>query len=89
MTCDTLRFTRRKNGTGGAGERVVERRQLQSCGRVRHRIGFVLLAAVMFIKLWFWLEMHTNRVLRELHRVELLPLRRLPAVQPKDVTAGQ
>lgn len=32
----------------------------------------VLLQAVMFIKLWFWLEMHTNRVLREVKRVELM-----------------
>jgi len=35
-------------------------------------LAFVFLQAVMFIKLWFWLEMHTNRVLRELKRVELL-----------------
>lgn len=37
--------------------------------RIAHagRAGFV-----MFIKVWFWLEMQTNRVLREVKRVELL-----------------
>lgn len=25
-----------------------------------------------FLKIWFWLELHTNRVLREVKRVELL-----------------
>ncbi len=38
-------------------------------------LAFVCLFAMSFIKLWFWLEMHTNRVLRELKRVELLALR--------------
>jgi len=41
-------------------------------------LAFVLLQFVMFIKLWFWLEMHTNRVLRELKRVELLFVSRPP-----------
>lgn len=27
---------------------------------------------ISFMKVWFWLEMHSNRVLRELKRVELL-----------------
>lgn len=27
-----------------------------------------------FLKVWFWMEMHTNRVLREVKRVELLIL---------------
>lgn len=27
---------------------------------------------ISFLKVWFWLEMHSNRVLRELKRVELL-----------------
>lgn len=35
-------------------------------------LGIVLLLFVMFLKVWFWLEMHTNRVLRELKRLELL-----------------
>jgi hypothetical protein len=35
-------------------------------------LGFALLSLVMMVKLWFWFEMHTNRVLRELKRVELL-----------------
>lgn len=32
----------------------------------------LLIMAVSFMKIWFWLEMHTNRTLRELKRVELL-----------------
>lgn len=28
-----------------------------------------------FLKVWFWMEMHTNRVLREVKRVELLILK--------------
>jgi hypothetical protein len=37
--------------------------------------------AIGFIKVWFWLEMHSNRVLREVKRLELLLLTRadLPA----------
>lgn len=35
-------------------------------------LAFLLMMMVSFLKLWFWLEMHTNRVLRELKRVELL-----------------
>ena len=35
-------------------------------------LGVVFMLMIMFLKLWFWLEMHTNRVLRELKRVELL-----------------
>lgn len=27
---------------------------------------------ISFLKVWFWMEMHSNRVLRELKRVELL-----------------
>ncbi|HUG11501.1 MAG TPA: DUF6768 family protein [Opitutaceae bacterium] len=27
---------------------------------------------IAFMKVWFWLEMHSNRVLRELKRIELL-----------------
>ncbi len=39
-----------------------------------HWGGFALLAFLMisFMKVWFWLEMHTNRILREVKRVELL-----------------
>jgi hypothetical protein len=35
---------------------------------------FVLM--VSFIKVWFWLELNTNRVLRELKRVELMLIKR-------------
>jgi hypothetical protein len=35
-------------------------------------LALVCLLIVMFVKVWFWLEMHTNRVLREVKRVELL-----------------
>ena len=35
-------------------------------------LGFLFLLLMMSLKLWFWLELHTNRVLRELKRVELL-----------------
>ena len=35
-------------------------------------LAFLFVLVVMYIKLWFWLEMHTNRLLRELKRVELL-----------------
>ena len=31
---------------------------------------------VAFLKVYFWMEMHTNRVLREVKRVELLLLQR-------------
>jgi len=41
-------------------------------------LAFLLFLIVLFIKLWFWLEMHTNRVLRELKRVELLLVSRPP-----------
>ena len=39
----------------------------------------LLIMAVSFLKIWFWLEMHTNRVLRELKRVELLLVTRRDA----------
>ncbi len=48
-------------------------------------LGFVFLLLMMFLKLWFWLEMHTNRVLRELKRVELLLVARSPASPARDV----
>lgn len=35
-------------------------------------VALVLLLMVTMLKIWFWLEMHTNRVLREVKRVELL-----------------
>lgn len=38
---------------------------------------FVALMFMSFMKVWFWLEMHSNRVLREVKRVELLLLRKL------------
>lgn len=37
-------------------------------------IGGVALLFVTFSKVYFWMEMHTNRVLREVKRVELLVL---------------
>ena len=35
-------------------------------------VALVLLLIVALFKIWFWLEMHTNRVLREIKRIELL-----------------
>jgi hypothetical protein len=35
-------------------------------------LALVALLAISFMKVWFWLEMHTNRILREVKRVELL-----------------
>ncbi|MBA4138877.1 MAG: hypothetical protein C0518_16350 [Opitutus sp.] len=35
-------------------------------------LALLLIMMVSFIKVWFWLEMHTNRVLREVKRLELL-----------------
>lgn len=35
-------------------------------------VALVLLLIVTMLKIWFWLEMFTNRVLREVKRVELL-----------------
>ena len=37
-------------------------------------IAFASLVIISMLKIWFWLEMHTNRVLREVKRVELLML---------------
>ena len=37
--------------------------------------------AIGFLKVWFWLELHSNRVLREVKRLELLLLGR-PAPSP-------
>ena len=39
-------------------------------------LALAMLLATSLMKVWFWLEMHTNRVLRELKRVELLVLSR-------------
>ena len=38
-----------------------------------------MLLVISIMKIWFWREMHTNRVLRELKRVELLVLSRTTA----------
>ncbi|MEM9235883.1 MAG: DUF6768 family protein [Verrucomicrobiota bacterium] len=39
--------------------------------------GFMLcFLYTAFMKVWFWLELHSNRVLREIKRVELLLLSR-------------
>jgi hypothetical protein len=35
-------------------------------------LSLVLFMAISMIKIWFWLEMQSNRVLREVKRVELL-----------------
>ncbi len=53
--------------------------QLEWCA-----LAFVFLLMMMFIKLWFWLELHTNRVLRELKRVELMVATRQQGAQVKD-----
>lgn len=41
-------------------------------------LAFVCLQVVSLLKVWFWMEMHSNRVLRELKRVELLLVTRPP-----------
>jgi hypothetical protein len=38
---------------------------------------FFCICYISFQKVWFWMEMHSNRVLREVKRVELLMLRKL------------
>lgn len=35
-------------------------------------LSLIAMMCVGFLKIYFWMEMHTNRVLRELKRVELL-----------------
>lgn len=39
-------------------------------------LAILLLLVMGMLKIWFWLEMHTNRVLREVKRVELLLITR-------------
>ena len=39
-------------------------------------LALVLLLMVTMLKIWFWLEMHTNRLLREVKRVEMLLITR-------------
>jgi uncharacterized membrane protein YjfL (UPF0719 family) len=39
-------------------------------------LGLFAVIFISFMKVWFWLEMHSNRVLREVKRVELLLLQR-------------
>jgi len=34
-------------------------------------MGAVAIIVVTLLRLWFWMEMHTNRVLREVKRLEL------------------
>lgn len=41
-------------------------------------LSLLFILMVSFIKVWIWLEMHTNRVLRELKRVELLLVTQRP-----------
>lgn len=45
-----------------------------------HWGGLALLSFLMvsFLKVWFWFEMQTNRLLREIKRVELLLVSRQP-----------
>lgn len=42
-------------------------------------LGLVLFVAISLIKVWFWLEMQSNRMLRELKRVELLLISQPPS----------
>lgn len=53
-------------------EAAEVREQLQWGG-----VALITIIFVSFMKVWFWLEMHSNRVLREVKRVELLLLRNL------------
>ncbi len=39
-------------------------------------LGLLGMLSVGFLKIYFWMELHTNRILRELKRVELLFLQR-------------
>ncbi|MDI1249440.1 MAG: hypothetical protein PSV13_11300 [Lacunisphaera sp.] len=41
-------------------------------------LSLLFMLMVSFIKVWVWLEMHTNRILRELKRVELLLVTQRP-----------
>jgi len=50
-------------------------------------LAFVFVLVVAYIKLWFWLEMHTNRVLRELKRLELLLVANQPGSRPRAETS--
>lgn len=43
---------------------------------------FFAIVFISFQKVWFWMEMHSNRVLREVKRVELLLLRKLDEREP-------
>ncbi len=47
-------------------------------------LSLLLILMVSFMKVWFWLEMQSNRILRELKRVELLLVSRSgPADEPR------
>ncbi len=37
-------------------------------------LALVLFLIVLFVKVWFWLQMQTNRILREVKRLELAVL---------------
>jgi hypothetical protein len=41
-------------------------------------LSLVFIFTIGLIKIWFWLEMQSNRVLREVKRVELLLISRSP-----------
>lgn len=41
-------------------------------------LSLILFGVISMIKLWFWLELHSNRLMREVKRVELLLVSRPP-----------
>ena len=41
-------------------------------------LALLFFLMVSFLKIWFWLEMQTNRLMRELKRLELLIVARAP-----------
>ena len=63
---------------GWAGFRFYEARDLRE-QLLFGGLALALLLAISIMKVWFWLEMHTNRVLRELKRIELLLVSRKTA----------
>jgi uncharacterized membrane protein len=45
-------------------------------------VALLLTLMVSFIKVWFWLEMQSNRILREVKRVELMIVARGAGKEP-------
>ncbi|MCF3648407.1 DUF6768 family protein [Synoicihabitans lomoniglobus] len=67
---------------GGLGVAIWSGLHFYEAEAVREQLlwGGVCLFMILFIsfmKVWFWMEMHSNRVLREVKRVELLLLQHL------------